>query len=81
MVFLDFKKAFDSVPHEELLYKLWRMGISGKLWKSFHSYLSNHQHYVDYEGYSSTKLAVKSGIPQGSVIGTSSVVLDLHKRH
>jgi len=30
-VFLDFKKAFDSVPHNELLLKLWRIGITGKL--------------------------------------------------
>lgn len=69
MVFLDFKKAFDSVPHNELLYKLWRMGITGSLWKWFRAYLSNRWHYVDYEGYSSTKLAVRSGVPQGSVLG------------
>ena len=59
MAFLDFKKAFDSVLHDELLYKLWRMSITGSLWKWFRAYLSNRWHYVDYEGYSSTKLAVK----------------------
>ena len=69
MVFLDFKKAFDSVPHDELLYKLWRIGITGSLWRWFRAYLNNRWHYVDYEGYSSTKLAVRSGVPQGSVLG------------
>ena len=38
--FLDFRKAFDSIPHSELLFKLWRMGIIGPLWCWFQSYLS-----------------------------------------
>ena len=34
-IFLDLRKAFDSVPHTELLLKLWRIGITGKLWSWF----------------------------------------------
>ncbi len=40
MVYLDFKKAFDSVSHNELLYKLWRMGITGNLWCWFRYVIS-----------------------------------------
>ena len=39
-VYIDFRKAFDSVPHNELLLKLWNIGISGSLWKWFRSYLN-----------------------------------------
>ncbi len=39
-------KAFDSVPHEELLYKLWSIGITGPLWRGFHAYLHNRQHLL-----------------------------------
>ncbi len=38
IVFLDFAKAFDSVPHNELLYKLWLTGITGPLWLLFKDY-------------------------------------------
>ena len=68
-IFLDFSKAFDSVPHEELLYKLWIMGITGPLWLWFKSYLSSRVHYVSLDGASSSFLPVLSGVPQGSVLG------------
>ncbi len=38
IVFLDFAKAFDLVPHNELLYKLWLTGITGPLWLLFKDY-------------------------------------------
>uniref|UniRef100_A0A1X7SMI3 Reverse transcriptase domain-containing protein n=1 Tax=Amphimedon queenslandica TaxID=400682 RepID=A0A1X7SMI3_AMPQE len=62
-------KAFDSVPHQELLYKLWCIGITGPLWKWFRSYLSNRHHYTYVEGSTSPSLPVISGVPQGSVLG------------
>ena len=68
-VFLDFSKAFDSVPHNELLYKLWRIGITGNLWQWFREYLSERKHFVHIDGSSSGLLPVKSGVPQGSILG------------
>ena len=41
VIYLNFNKAFDSVPHFELLYKLWSLGITGPLWSWFRQYLSN----------------------------------------
>ncbi len=63
MVYLDFKKAFNSVSHNELLYKLWRMGITGNLWCWFRC---NRSHYTSML---SEKLPVISGVPHGSVLG------------
>ena len=68
-IFLDFRKAFDSIPHSELLFKVWRLGITGDFWFWLRSYLSYRTHYVDVEGHSSGSLPVISGVPQGSVLG------------
>ena len=43
VVYLDFAKAFDTVPHVELLFKLRSYGISGHLWRWFQCYLSGRQ--------------------------------------
>ena len=57
-IYLDFLKAFDSVPHNELLYKLWKMGITGPLWLWFRTYLTNWHHHVSITGISSKTLPV-----------------------
>lgn len=67
-IYLDIRKAFDTVPHNELLIKLKTMGISGNLWLWFQSYLSNRQQCVKIHNYSDL-LPVLSGIPQGSILG------------
>ena len=69
VIFLDLKKAFDSVGHNELIYKLKALGLSDHLCKWFCSYLTGRSHYVSIEGYPSTTLPVKSGVPQGSILG------------
>ena len=69
-IYLDFRKAFNLVPHGELLYKLWMMGmITGKLWQWFRAYLSDCHHYVSVNGVDAECLLVLSGVPQGSVLG------------
>lgn len=69
VLYLDLRKAFDSVSHNELLFKLWHVGITGHLWLWFKAYLMGRHHYVYYEGCVSSSLPVLSGVPQGSVLG------------
>ena len=46
MVYLDFEKAFDKVPHDLLIEKLQSFGIYGNLLKWLNSYLTNRQQHV-----------------------------------
>ena len=66
-VFLDIRKAFDSVSHTILLDKLSRMGFRGNVLKLFKSYLFNRYQYVEVNGYKSQNRKVDYGVPQGSV--------------
>ena len=68
-VYFDFKKAFDSIPHQELLFKLWITGLTGPLWFWLKSYLSNRKHFVCFDSVLSNCLPVLSGVPQGSILG------------
>lgn len=67
--YLDFAKAFDSVPHPKLLLKLSRYGFSGKLFSWLQAFLSNRTQHVVVDGKFSESEAVKSGVPQGTVLG------------
>ena len=69
IIYLDIKKAFDSVPHQELLLKLWKAGVVGSLWRWFREYLSNRHQYVRINNGNSSMLPVLSGVPQGSILG------------
>ena len=68
-IYLDFRKAFDSVPHSDLLYKLRCVGISGKIFDWLKCYLSNRNQLVCVNGSHSSVLPVSSGVPQGSILG------------
>ena len=69
VLYLDFKKAFDSVPHQRLLSKLEGYGIQGNLLKWINCFLTGRKQRVVIEGEVSEWSEVKSGIPQGSVLG------------
>ena len=66
---MDFRKAFDSVAHNELLTKLWYFGITGNLWNWFRAYLSSRKQCVRLNNTISDPLPVVSGVPQGSILG------------
>ena len=68
MIYLDFSKAFDRIPHPELLHKLWHFGITGSLWSWFKSYLEGHTHFVQVDDTQSPILPVRSGVPQGRIL-------------
>ena len=68
-IFIDLKKAFDTVNHKILLTKLEHYGIRGPILKWFESYLSNRSQFVYYNGVSSNILPMTCGVPQGSVLG------------
>lgn len=68
-VYLDFAKAFDSVPHCRLIHKLNAYGIKGQLQDWISDFLSNRRQRVCINGSSSSWKDVVSGIPQGSILG------------
>ena len=68
-IFLDISKAFDSVDHDILLNKLSSIGIRGLGLNWFTSYLKNRKQFVKLDNYNSKLLNIKTGVPQGSILG------------
>ena len=68
-IFVDFRKAFDSLSHNILSLKLQAVGICGNLHEWLMNYLSDRCQCTLVNGYISDLTLVQYGIPQGSLLG------------
>ena len=68
-IYIDLSKAFDTLNFEMLLDKLAHYGVLGKANSLIRSYLTDKKQIVDCENTQSIPLIVKSGVPQGSILG------------
>ena len=68
-IFLELFKAFDTIDHNILLDKLKYYGLDDIAIQLFRSYLTNRYQYVQIENAKSQLLEIKTGVPQGSILG------------
>lgn len=67
--YLDFAKAFDTVPHKRLILKLKAKGVSGPILAWIEEWLSGRTQIVKIGNHKSSSCNVESGVPQGTVLG------------
>jgi len=79
IISLDFAKAFDTVPHCRLLYKLDWYGIRGKAHAWITSFFTNRIQSVVVNNTTLSHVPVTSRVPQETILGSVCPLLDIHK--
>lgn len=75
---MDLSKAFDSVPHEQLLLKLQLFGVGGSLLLWLRNYLTTCRQKVALNGVYTNWLPLTSGVSQGSILGSLLFIMYLN---
>ena len=68
-IFIDLSKAFDTISHDKLIYKLNCYGLRGSSLKLIKSYLSGRTQTTKFQSKNSDESNIEYGVPQGSVLG------------
>ena len=68
-IYFDLSKAFDTLIHDILLDKMSLYGVNDVTKKLLQSYLTQRQQIVEWNGFQLDSLEIKTGIPQGSLLG------------
>ena len=68
-IFIDFRKAFDTISHELLPLKLQAVGIMGDSYNWIVDYLKYRSQFTTINGSSSSTKPINYGVPQGSLLG------------
>ena len=69
LVKIDLSKAFDTINHKKLLFKLKTLGLNENSLSWIESYLANRTQKTKFKYYTSTENPVTTGVPQGSILG------------
>ena len=77
-VFIDFRKAFDTVNHELFLRKLSGLGVLDKELAWFNDYLKDRTQVLDFQGVTSDPEIISSDVPQGSILGPLLFILHVN---
>ena len=78
VIYMNFKKAFDTVPHKRLISKLNSLNISKEIVNWIEAFISNRRQKVAVNGKESNWHDVTSGIPQGTVLGIGPLLFVLY---
>ncbi len=69
LIYIDLRKAFDTVNHHIMIQKLTAYGVTGDSWNWFCSYLDSRSQNVQWQGETSEQKSITVGVPQGSILG------------
>ena len=68
MVLFDIKKVYDTVWRDRLWYRMWEMGIQGKLWRVIRNIYNVNSIFVFVNGYKSDYFDIYQGVAQGRTL-------------